>query len=127
MPASYAHYRFGKMLLKELPADLWAKDHNSVPFLGLMASEGGQREMGLVKNGCNYYGKETACARLVIDTNGFEKSPNRMSTSKDYKRRQTDQFELWMFHNIFRIAIFSHFYFCKYIISGIGKSRKQTK
>ena len=45
--------------LKELPADLWAKEHNSVPFLGLMASEGGQREMGLVKNGCNYYGKET--------------------------------------------------------------------
>lgn len=45
--------------LKELPADQWAKMHNSVPFLGLMASEGGQREMGLVKNGCNYYGKET--------------------------------------------------------------------
>lgn len=45
--------------LKELPADQWAKDHNSVPFLGLMASEGGQREMGLTKNGCNYFGKET--------------------------------------------------------------------
>lgn len=45
--------------LKELPADRWAKEHHSVPFLGLMASEGGQREMGLVKNGCNYYGKET--------------------------------------------------------------------
>ncbi|MBQ3107382.1 MAG: hypothetical protein IJC68_02075 [Firmicutes bacterium] len=45
--------------LKELPADKWAKEHNSVPFLGLMASEGGQREMGLTKNGCNYYGKET--------------------------------------------------------------------
>lgn len=45
--------------LKELPADKWAKAHNSVPFLGLMASEGGQREMGLTKNGCNYFGKET--------------------------------------------------------------------
>ena len=45
--------------LKELPADKWAKEHNSVPFLGLMASEGGQREMGLTKNGCNYFGKET--------------------------------------------------------------------
>ncbi len=45
--------------LKELPADQWAKEHNSVPFLGLMASEGGQREMGLTKNGCNYFGKET--------------------------------------------------------------------
>lgn len=45
--------------LKELPADMWAKEHNSVPFLGLMASEGGQREMGLTKNGCNYFGKET--------------------------------------------------------------------
>lgn len=47
------------LYLKEMPADKWAKEHNSVPFLGLMASEGGQREMGLVKNGCNYYGKET--------------------------------------------------------------------
>lgn len=45
--------------MKEKPADDWAKDHNSVPYLGLMASEGGQREMGLIKNGCNYFGKNT--------------------------------------------------------------------
>ena len=45
--------------MKEKPADDWAKEHNSVPFLGLMASEGGQREMGLIKNGCNYFGKNT--------------------------------------------------------------------
>lgn len=45
--------------MKEKPADDWAKENNSVPFLGLMASEGGQREMGLIKNGCNYYGKHT--------------------------------------------------------------------
>lgn len=46
--------------MKELPADKWAKEHNSWPFLGLMQSEGGQRELGLVKNGCNYVGKSTA-------------------------------------------------------------------
>ncbi len=45
--------------MKEKPADDWAKEHNSVPYLGLMASEGGQREMGLIKNGCNYFGKST--------------------------------------------------------------------
>lgn len=45
--------------MKEKPCDDWAKEHNSFPFLGLMASEGGQREMGLMKNGCNYYGKKT--------------------------------------------------------------------
>ncbi|NLS84164.1 MAG: hypothetical protein GXZ14_00920 [Ruminococcaceae bacterium] len=44
--------------LKEKPCDDWAKEHNSYPFLGLMASEGGQRELGLKKNGCNYYGKD---------------------------------------------------------------------
>jgi len=43
--------------MKEKPCDDWAKKHESHPYLGLMASEGGQREMGLVKNGCNYYGK----------------------------------------------------------------------
>ncbi len=43
--------------LKEKPCDDWAREHNSHPFLGLMASEGGQREEALVEHGCNYYGK----------------------------------------------------------------------
>ncbi|MDO4318291.1 MAG: hypothetical protein Q4C48_08825 [Lachnospiraceae bacterium] len=42
--------------LKEKPCDDWAKEHNSFPYLGLMASEGGQREEALVEHGCNYYG-----------------------------------------------------------------------
>lgn len=46
--------------LKEAPCDNWAKEHNSVPFLGLMASEGGQRADALEENGCNYFGKTTA-------------------------------------------------------------------
>lgn len=43
--------------LKEKPCDDWAREHNSWPFLGMMASEGGQREEALVDHGCNYYGK----------------------------------------------------------------------
>lgn len=43
--------------LKEKPCDDWAKTHNSHPYLGIMASEGGQREESLVEHGCNYYGK----------------------------------------------------------------------
>jgi len=46
--------------LKEAPCDNWAKAHNSVPFLGLMASEGGQRQDALEEHGCNYFGKTTA-------------------------------------------------------------------
>ncbi len=45
--------------LKEKPCDDWAKEHNSYPYLGLMASEGGRREKSLKMHGCNYYGKET--------------------------------------------------------------------
>ncbi len=45
--------------LKEKPCDDWAKEHNSVPFLGLMASEGGRREKSLKMHGCNYFGKTT--------------------------------------------------------------------
>lgn len=45
--------------LKEKPCDIWAKTHKSAPFLGLMASEGGQREEALVEHGCNYFGKNT--------------------------------------------------------------------
>lgn len=45
--------------LKEKPCDDWAKEHNSVPFLGLMASEGGRREKSLKLHGCNYWGKST--------------------------------------------------------------------
>lgn len=45
--------------LKEKPCEDWSKEHNSVPFLGLMASEGGRREKSLMINGCNYWGKTT--------------------------------------------------------------------
>ena len=45
--------------LKEKPCDDWAKAHNSVPFLGMMASEGGRRAKSLKINGCNYFGKST--------------------------------------------------------------------
>lgn len=45
--------------LKEKPCDDWAKEHNSVPFLGLMASEGGRRQKSLMIHGCNYFGKTT--------------------------------------------------------------------
>lgn len=43
--------------LKEKPCDEWAKTHNSAPYLGLMASEGGRRQKSLMINGCNYFGK----------------------------------------------------------------------
>lgn len=43
--------------MKEKPADDWAKSTGFKPFMGLMASEGGQRQKALMKNGCNYYGK----------------------------------------------------------------------
>lgn len=45
------------LYMKEQPCDSWAKEHNSRPFLGLMASEGGQREEALTEHGCNYFGK----------------------------------------------------------------------
>lgn len=45
--------------LKEKPCDDWARKHNSVPFLGLMASEHGRREKSLMINGCNYFGAST--------------------------------------------------------------------
>lgn len=45
--------------LKERPCDQWAKEHNSVPFLGIMASEGGRRQKSLMVNGCNYWTEGT--------------------------------------------------------------------
>lgn len=46
-------------IMKEKPCDLWAAEHNSKPFLGLMASEGGRRQEALEEHGCNYFGKTT--------------------------------------------------------------------
>lgn len=43
--------------LKEKPCDIYAKEHSSSPYLGLMASEHGRREKVLMTTGCNYYGK----------------------------------------------------------------------
>lgn len=45
--------------LKEKPCENWAKENNSVPYLGLMASEGGRRQKSLMINGCNYFGAST--------------------------------------------------------------------
>jgi len=42
--------------LKELPSANYQKETGLFPYLGLMASEGGQRMWGLIKNGCNYFG-----------------------------------------------------------------------
>ncbi len=42
--------------LKEKNCDDWGKEHNSAPYLGLMASEGGRRAKSLRMNGCNYFG-----------------------------------------------------------------------
>lgn len=47
------------LYMKEKPCDQWAREHKSRPFLGLMASEGGQREEALIEHGCNYFGKNT--------------------------------------------------------------------
>jgi len=43
--------------MKEKPCGDWAKKNKVYPYIGLMASEGGQREKALMKHGCNYYGK----------------------------------------------------------------------
>ena len=47
------------LYMKEQPCEKWAKEHESRPFLGLMVSEGGQREEALTEHGCNYFGKTT--------------------------------------------------------------------
>lgn len=45
--------------MKEKPVHDWQKKNNMIPYLGLMASEGGQRQKSLTRNGCNYFGKTT--------------------------------------------------------------------
>lgn len=43
--------------LKERPCELYTKASGRNPYMGLMASEGGQRAKALTLHGCNYYGK----------------------------------------------------------------------
>ncbi len=43
--------------MKERPSDLHMKETGRYPYLGLMASEGGQRRFALFRNGCNLFGK----------------------------------------------------------------------
>ncbi len=43
--------------MKEKPLDNYAKESGRAVIMGLMASEGGRREINLQRNGCNYYGK----------------------------------------------------------------------
>lgn len=45
--------------LKEKPCQIWAKEHNAVPFLGLQASESRRRFLNLSDHGCNYFSKNS--------------------------------------------------------------------
>lgn len=85
------------LYMKEQPCDKWAKEHNSKPFLGLMASEGGQRQDALVEHGCNYFGKTVirsapftpflrpANRRLLLSAPGiFNNSPGRPDGSRTF-------------------------------------------
>lgn len=61
LPSKVAPFKVGAdccLWMKEKPVQDWQKEHGLFPYLGLMASEGGQRELGLKKNGCNYFGKD---------------------------------------------------------------------
>lgn len=83
--------------LKEKPCDDWAKEHNSVPFLGLMASEGGRREKSLKMHGCNYWGKTTVRSapfaifsrqdilRLAIEMDAYYKEHKEEFAPKEYQ------------------------------------------
>jgi len=55
--------------MKERPCDNYIKEHNVHPYMGLMASEGGQRRFALVKHGCNFYGKTVirSCPFAIFD------------------------------------------------------------
>jgi 3'-phosphoadenosine 5'-phosphosulfate sulfotransferase (PAPS reductase)/FAD synthetase len=43
--------------MKEKPCDQYAKETGRFVYMGLMANEGGRRELSLIQNGCNFYGK----------------------------------------------------------------------
>lgn len=49
--------------LKEKPLQIYAKENHSVPFMGLMAVEGGRREKALIANGCNYFSEHDRSTR----------------------------------------------------------------
>lgn len=84
--------------LKEKPCDDWAKNNNSCPYLGIMASEGGQREEALVEHGCNYYGKTVIRSapfapfvrddilRLAIEMNQWYQSHTSIFEADYYKQ-----------------------------------------
>ncbi|MFZ5645795.1 MAG: hypothetical protein ACOY46_19740 [Bacillota bacterium] len=57
--------------MKEKPCDDFAKKNKLKPYMGLMASEGGQREKALMKHGCNYFGKTVtrSCPFAIFSRN----------------------------------------------------------
>ena len=71
--------------MKERPCDIWGKENNSVPFLGLMASEGGRRAKSLKINGCNYFGESTIRAGHPIKKI-TEYGPNRYGDQTHWTR-----------------------------------------
>lgn len=67
--------------MKEKPVRDWQKESGLFPYLGLMASEGGQREIALKKFGCNYFGKDSirSCPFAIYERQDILEMARRMN------------------------------------------------
>ena len=77
--------------LKEKPCDDWAREHHSVPYLGMMASEGGRRAKSLRLNGCNYFG-ETVIRSAPFAIFGRQDILTLALEMDDYYREHSSEF-----------------------------------
>lgn len=79
--------------LKEKPCNDWAKENNAVPFLGIMASEGGRRAKGLMLHGCNYFGKSTIRSAPFAIFNRGDLLKLALEMDKFWKEKYKAEFE----------------------------------
>ena len=49
-------------------------------------------------------GEESACAKIIIDANGFDKKPNVHLSSESYKKKSFDRFTMWMYSDKIQVS-----------------------
>ncbi len=78
---------------------------------GIKLADGTELKIEKIRNKCTLapqdqskIGEESACAKITIDANGFDKKPNVHLSSESYKKKSFDRFTMWMYSDKIQVS-----------------------
>lgn len=89
---------------------------------GIKLADGTEIKFEKIRNKCTLapqdqskIDEESACAKIIVDANGFDKKPNVHLSSESYKKKSFDRFTMWMYSDKIQVSnkSFEYYYMTK--------------